>query len=842
MTEALACPKCGDRLPDDAPEGLCPKCLIQIGLESGNELDVAAEGPATSPFQAAFTAPSPAELAPHFPQLEILQLLGQGGMGAVYKARQLKLDRFVALKILPPVAGRDPAFAERFTREARALARLSHPHIVGVHDFGEVDGLFFFVMEFVDGVNLRQLLQAGHLEPQQALKLVPQVCDALQYAHDEGIIHRDIKPENILLDKKGRVKIADFGLAKLLGRTPTEFTLTGTHQVMGTPHYMAPEQMEKPHTVDHRADIYSLGVVFYEMLTGELPLGRFAPPSEKAPVDVRLDDVVMRALAKEPERRYQRVSEVKTDLDALASGHERKPQQLVAPADRRQLEAVRRRVEAPAITLLLIGIMNCVMSVIGVAIASDGGPGPPLLLLLPATLGASILMVVGAVKMKNLESYGLAQVSSCLAFAPTPWFFMTVPVGIWALMVLRKPEVKAAFGLEPPLDQAEQWRPAYPAALERQPTPPEPEDRFQRKVKSMWDAARSLFVGSVAREESSAAETIPPARIEPREPLPLSPRQSGLSPAAPWGESPPPAAPPTDRREITMDRDRIRRELSAPAAGLLIASLIGPVIWTIIWLAIVIDKGPEEIFEDAAGYFAMSLLSAAVSVLFFAGTLRMRWLEGYELALFVSVLAMFPVTTFGYVVSLPMGVWAFLLLRKPEVRAAFGRRLPEPPAPFVPPETLVRLVRRGATAMSIVGVLAMLLALAIAGYCLWALGTNNYGSNDDLEGMLLAWQLPALPLAGLVIFAARMMKQFRWRWLALLASFLAAFALEPSVDCGFAGRPVGLVRPTATRGTCGLRARRADSGASRHGAGHGPPQAPFLGGSGAGTVRWLGGG
>jgi tRNA A-37 threonylcarbamoyl transferase component Bud32 len=265
-------------------------------------------------------APTPAELAAHFPQLEILELIGQGGMGAVYKARQTRLERLVALKVLPPESGRDPAFAERFAREARALARLSHPHIVAIYEFGETAGLYYFVMEFVDGLNLRQLLQAGRLQPQEALALIPQVCEALQYAHEEGIVHRDIKPENVLLDRKGRVKIADFGLAKLLGGARAEFTLTGSHQVMGTLDYMAPEQRQRPLETDHRADIYSLGVLFYEMLTGELPLGRFAPPSQKAAVDARLDEVVLRALESDPERRYQHASDVKTDVESIARG------------------------------------------------------------------------------------------------------------------------------------------------------------------------------------------------------------------------------------------------------------------------------------------------------------------------------------------------------------------------------------------------------------------------------------------------------------------------------------------------------------------------------------------
>ncbi len=239
-------------------------------------------------------------------------------MGAVYQARQRQLDRLVALKILPAEVSHDPAFAERFMREARALARLGHSNIVAVHDFGQADGFYYFLMEFIDGVTLRHLLAEGKLEPREALAIVPQICEALQYAHDQGVVHRDIKPENILLDKAGRVKIADFGLARLVGTDMGSRRLTQPREVMGTPHYMAPEQVEKPQFVDHRADIYSLGVVFYEMLTGELPLGRFASPSQKVQVDVRLDEVVLRALEKEPERRYQQASQVRTDLDSIA--------------------------------------------------------------------------------------------------------------------------------------------------------------------------------------------------------------------------------------------------------------------------------------------------------------------------------------------------------------------------------------------------------------------------------------------------------------------------------------------------------------------------------------------
>src|ERR1017187_8598276 len=237
------CPQCGAALQPDAPEGLCPACLLQRGF--------ATEAGVPS-GQSSFVPPPISELAKLFPQLEILECLGRGGMGAVYKARQPRLDRFVALQILAPEKQNDLQFAERFEREARALARLNHPNIVTVFDFGEVSGQFYLLMEFVDGLTLRQLLQTGKMAPAEALNIVPKICEALQFAHEQGIVHRDIKPENILLDKQGRVKIADFGIAKIAGLEAKDVSLTGAKDVMGTPHYMAPEQIEKPLTVDHR--------------------------------------------------------------------------------------------------------------------------------------------------------------------------------------------------------------------------------------------------------------------------------------------------------------------------------------------------------------------------------------------------------------------------------------------------------------------------------------------------------------------------------------------------------------------------------------------------------------
>lgn len=357
MDDTRKCPHCGRPLGAGAPGGLCPACLLRMGV---------AEETVTEGSQPSFTPPTTAELAPLFPELQILELIGKGGMGAVYRARQTQLDRIVALKVLPPGVGDTPAFAERFAREAKALAKLNHPGIVTLYEFGHVGRvrgslpapghvelssqgltggtpappparLYFFLMEFVDGVNLRQLLRTGRVSPREALAIIPQICDALQFAHEQGIVHRDIKPENILMDRRGRVKVADFGLAKIVGgseplisslsssgekRAPERqsegVSLTG-ERVMGTPNYMAPEQADHPAEVDHRADIYALGVVFYQMLTGQLPGKPIEPPSKKVQIDVRLDEVVMRALEAKPELRYQQVSEVKSRVETIAA-------------------------------------------------------------------------------------------------------------------------------------------------------------------------------------------------------------------------------------------------------------------------------------------------------------------------------------------------------------------------------------------------------------------------------------------------------------------------------------------------------------------------------------------
>jgi tRNA A-37 threonylcarbamoyl transferase component Bud32 len=451
------CPSCNAELPNDAPEGLCPRCLLKEGLRTPPPV---ASPPLpirlpTRQYQEPTAARAIADLAARFPQLELIDFIGMGGMGEVYKARQTKLDRAVALKILSPESGVDSAFADRFTREARALAKLNHSNIVGIYDFGDADGLFYFLMEYVDGMNLRQLMQAGRLEPQQALAIVAQICDALQYAHDEGIVHRDIKPENILLDQRGRVKIADFGLAKLLHRTPVDFSLTGTRQVMGTIHYMAPEQIEKPQSVDHRADIYSLGVLFYEMLTGELPLGRFGLPSERAGTDARLDEIVLHALEKEPDRRYQRVSEVRTAVEALAGASPGLSLTAIPTSSNMQkdddfYDNARSKVAIPAILLQVYGALGFLVSLFGIQLGITSHEfmrnTPYLFWGAIAGVGAAVVIFIGGNCMYRLRAWGMAVTATILCLASG--LLTCVPlglVGIWPLIVVLNADVKRAF-------------------------------------------------------------------------------------------------------------------------------------------------------------------------------------------------------------------------------------------------------------------------------------------------------------------------------------------------------------------------------------------------------------
>jgi tRNA A-37 threonylcarbamoyl transferase component Bud32 len=599
MNTNRTCPQCGAALSVEAPEGLCPACLMKAGLPTSAAGSTSA--PAADPL-------APAEIASRFPQLEIIEMLGRGGMGVVYKARQKQLDRVVALKVLPPEVARDPHFAERFLREARALARLNHPNIVTVHEFGESGGLFYLIMEFVDGVNLRQMEGSRRLAPGEALSIIPKICDALQYAHEEGVVHRDIKPENILVDKKGRVKIADFGLAKLAGLAPTDARLTRSNLVMGTPHYMAPEQTERPMQVDHRADIYSLGVVFYEMLTGELPIGRFQPPSAKVQVDVRLDEVVLKTLEKEPERRYQQVSEVKTAVEQVAA----KPVAAQPPVAREANQAVRNLVWGPAVAMMGFGPIAVFLGVseifrwwiewarhqTGIAFFPETH--------LAAVVGG-ILAILGGVAMLRLRWYGLA-IAGAIGMATgagvgqtgdSVWGVGSIMIAIavtgiacWALFALSRPGVRDAFN-----EQRERDR------------------------------------------QAKAGAAAPPVGV---------PASAGF--------------------------DAILRQVKGPAIGLLATSIV---IWVIAFIITSVVGGLVLFMKHPAGQPDLTPLLASIPVvlmitlatLIMVGAQKMKRLESYGWAVTASI-----ITILGGGLGLPFGIWALVVLLRPEVKAAFNQQ------------------------------------------------------------------------------------------------------------------------------------------------------------------------
>ncbi len=315
------CPQCASPL---RPDGNCSACLLRLAstVQRNDTVDLQAEVP-----------PS---LRDHFPQLDILRVVGRGGMGVIYQARQKSLDRDVAIKVIDRTISSDTAFVDRFDREAKALARLSHPNIVAVHDYGRTpDGLAYLLMEYVHGLNLREALLSMSIDTSYAMEVVQAVSQALEYAHSKGVVHRDIKPENILLSDDGRIKLADFGIAKINDAALTERKITATNQVLGTAHYLAPEQLTDRQEVDHRVDIYALGVILYELLTGQLPVGNFEPASRVNPqVGVQIDGVLMRALQQRPTARYQSVEEFRLALqqcDGQNAGAARPPLATLVP-------------------------------------------------------------------------------------------------------------------------------------------------------------------------------------------------------------------------------------------------------------------------------------------------------------------------------------------------------------------------------------------------------------------------------------------------------------------------------------------------------------------------------
>jgi hypothetical protein len=366
----LHCPLCRVDYPVHAyqrnSQHQCPRCKEPLVLSDPGKTPPppaapgaippprAGETPREPPRDSAHSEPSPPAVAqepPRTPRPErsedpsrdsfvgkvlggcqILERVAQGGMGVVYKAKQLNLGRTVAVKILSEELSSDATFVRRFIQEARSAAQLSHGNIVHINDVGEFQGIFYFVMEFVDGKNLKDILRVHEkLDIARGIEIAVQVCHALRHAHNRGIIHRDIKPENIMITREGVVKLADLGLAK---RMAAENTAGITHagSILGTPFYMAPEQAKDFSSVDRRSDIYSLGVTIYKMISGKVPFDGRSPievmikaiDGKKVPlrelregVPAELEEVVDRMMNKLPEKRYQDVDELLRDLNKV---------------------------------------------------------------------------------------------------------------------------------------------------------------------------------------------------------------------------------------------------------------------------------------------------------------------------------------------------------------------------------------------------------------------------------------------------------------------------------------------------------------------------------------------
>ncbi|MGA7989813.1 MAG: serine/threonine-protein kinase, partial [Thermoanaerobaculia bacterium] len=278
-------------------------------------------------------------LAPgaRFGDYEILAELGAGGMGKVYRARDLTLERLVALKTLAPLYGSDAGFVQRFLKEARAAARLNHPSIVQIYDFGQVEDTYYLAMEYVDGHSLGAYLRRGHFAERDALLVIRHAARALAVAHAEGLVHRDIKPDNLMLTSKGEVKLVDLGIAK---RVDEDQSLTQTGHAVGTPHYISPEQIRGLKDIDARADVYSLGATLYHLVTGHTPFRGSSgalvmsmhlaqPLSDPRTYVPGLSEgicrVIRKMMAKSREERYPDVDTLDRDLYRLQTGETPEP-------------------------------------------------------------------------------------------------------------------------------------------------------------------------------------------------------------------------------------------------------------------------------------------------------------------------------------------------------------------------------------------------------------------------------------------------------------------------------------------------------------------------------------
>ena len=294
--QSAHCSQCQQPLTVGAGELVCPKCRdgLKALLVSETEENVSVE--ANVQWET---------LAASLPDRDFVRTLGMGGMGQVFLVRHRRLERLEALKVLLPSLAENPRFMQRFLRESKVLAQLRHPNIVSIYDCSDLDGALYILMEFVDGRSLREVIAGGALTVEERIDIVAQIGEAMRYAHEAGVIHRDLKPSNILLSKTGEVKVVDFGLGKEVKEGEGAVSLTGPREIMGTPGYMAPEQSQSEGEVNFRSDIYSVGVVAYELMTGRLPCGVFRPPSSFKGVSQKMDEVIHCALSQDPETRFE---------------------------------------------------------------------------------------------------------------------------------------------------------------------------------------------------------------------------------------------------------------------------------------------------------------------------------------------------------------------------------------------------------------------------------------------------------------------------------------------------------------------------------------------------------
>lgn len=292
VTSFKVCPSCGGKYLGY----ICPVC--------GASRDAPKERKRCGPLRSGQS----------FRGYRLLEEIGRGGMGTVYKARHPSLDRDCALKILEPEPEDLPRWERRLRREGQALTALRHPNIVSLVEFGKEKGVLFLVTEFAEGQTLRALLSQGPRSLEDSRRTATQICEGLAFAHDRGIVHRDIKPENLVIDSEGRVRILDFGLAKMRGTGLATSLLTESGETLGTAAYLAPEQVEGSRKVDHRCDIFSVGVVTFEMLTGKLPLGDLVAPSRLAKVPPSVDRALLRALSPATEARQASIRDFQKEL------------------------------------------------------------------------------------------------------------------------------------------------------------------------------------------------------------------------------------------------------------------------------------------------------------------------------------------------------------------------------------------------------------------------------------------------------------------------------------------------------------------------------------------------